>query len=356
MPARVAAILLAVTALLSASAAQADTELWSSDGPATPIAAGYGHIAFSAFDRATGRYSLMIGDRATTPVSIHAASVATSRRPFDVAIAKLGRVPVVLYSRCAFGRRGCDIFRYALIGGGGEAKIHAVSSASRDEVQPALTDTGKLVFVRRATRLVSTGFTSRTAKARVPCDEVYVGAVRGTTAPRRLSLPLCSQISALVTGKGKVVVIANGDPNVNPSTTLVALRLNGGVAKIRGRASAGSSGFSPFRALAFSGSSVIASQVGNRPDLQSGFVRYPIPSGGPSATPSPDIVGPFAVDGEETFTFSGRPGPILNGARAGGVCGAGSDAELSPLGTPIDQIIRGEAPCRLVQSTGLPTG
>ncbi len=331
-------VLTAASALSLPALAHADTELWSSDGPATPIAAGYQHLAFSSFDSSTGRYALMIGDRAVTPIAIRKASVKTSRRPFDVSISKLGRTPVVLYSRCANGLRACDIYRYPLAGGR-ETKVRSVSTRSRDEAYPTLSSIGQLAFVRRATRRVSTGFTSRASTARVQCDQVYVGRAQGRAAARRLDLPLCGEISALVVGQGRAVAIVNGDPKLNPSATVVALRLNGGLAKIRARASAAASGFSPFLALAFSGSSVIASQVGSRSDLLSGFVRFPVPVGRATSTPSASIVGPFAIDGDETFSFRGIPGPTASQATPVARCGSGSDT-----------------PCRLVQSTGLPTG
>lgn len=324
-------VLTTASVLAIPAGAAADTELWSTDGPATPVAAASGHLAFSAFDPATKQYTLMIGDRSTTPVAIRPAGVAPSAAPFDVSIGSLNGKPAVLYSRCAESRRRCDIYRHPL-NGGSEAKVGTISSRSADEAQPALTGNGRIVFVRRATSLVSSGFTARSPKVRVACDRVYIGDTRRSTPPRRLNLPLCGSVSALVTGQGKAVVIVDGDPETNPSSTVVVLRLNGGLAKIRARASAGATGFSPFRALAFSRYTVVASQVGSRPDLKSGFVRFPIPLGIPNSIPNAGIVGPFAVDGEETFTFVGQP------TAAGGVCG-------------VDGI-----PCRLVQSTGLPTG
>lgn len=351
---RLITALIAAGGLTAPVVAHADTELWSGDGAATPIAAGDKHLAFSSYDRATKRYTLMIGDRTSTPVTIRAAEVATSSRPFDVSIGKLGGKAVVVYSRCADGERACDIYRYPLAGGR-EAKLGAASSRLHDEAHAALTDKGQVVFVRRATRRVTTGFRSRTAITRVQCDGVYVRSLKDSAPPQRLDLPLCGEVSALATSGSKVAVILVGDPVSNPSTTLAVLRLRGGIAKVRGRASAGQDGFSPYAAVAFLRYTVIASQVGNRPGLASGFLRYPIPAGNPVPSPNPNLVGPFAIDGDAIFHFSGRPGSDGYGPTAPGVCGAGSDAILSAPGTPEDQIVRGEAPCRLVQSTGLPT-
>jgi len=162
-----AALALALVPAAPAAADQAVAEI----GRESPVAAYGGWEAWSRFDEATGRYTLMIGPpaQAAQPVA-----VPTSTRPFDVALGPDADHNVVaVYRSCAAG--GCDIRRYNTASGH-DIKLSTVSSPSYDEATPAIWGSS-VVFTRRVRG----------------CDVPYIKNLRSSAPSRRLLKSKCLQ-------------------------------------------------------------------------------------------------------------------------------------------------------------------
>jgi hypothetical protein len=134
----------------AAPAAAADTEIATLPSR-TALDALDGHVLWSVQDDATQAWRLVdYSNGAQRPLP-----VATSSSPFDVDLGhdRRGRL-VAVYSRCRealredganFGRRGCDIFRYAFATAR-ETKVRSVSSR-RDDYEPTLWH-ARIAYVR----------------------------------------------------------------------------------------------------------------------------------------------------------------------------------------------------------------
>jgi hypothetical protein len=137
-----AALLLAAAPIASA---QADQTVATTARP-TPVAAGQGLVAFSAYDAAIDAYRLTIarGGRTEQP------DVAPSSTPFDVDVGPTeGGRPYLVYFRCEEGGgtvpRGCDI--YAFDPRSGREKRYDASSSRHSDVHPTYWR-GRVAFVR----------------------------------------------------------------------------------------------------------------------------------------------------------------------------------------------------------------
>jgi hypothetical protein len=181
----------AVTALLvvAAPAAAADTEIATLPSQ-TAVDALDGHVVWSVQDDATKAWRLVdLANGAQRPLP-----VASSASPFDVDLGhdRNGRL-VAVYSRCRealredganFGRRGCDIFRYAFATAR-ETKVESVSSRL-DDYEPTMWH-ARIAFVRA--HLHADG-----VKERMYIRDLRAGRTRrlrggsGFAAPRDLDL------------------------------------------------------------------------------------------------------------------------------------------------------------------------
>jgi hypothetical protein len=157
-------------ALVPASPAAADQAV-AEMGRAAPVAAYGGWEAWSSYDGATGRYTLMVAvpGQPAAPVGI-----PTSSRPFDVSLGPdRDHNVAAVYRRC--GPSGCDIRRYNTASGH-DVKLSTVSSPSFDEATPAIWG-ANVVFTRRVRG----------------CDVPYVKSLSSSAPSRRLLKSKCVQ-------------------------------------------------------------------------------------------------------------------------------------------------------------------
>ena len=157
-------------ALVPASPAAADQAV-AEMGRAAPVAAYGGWEAWSSYDGATGRYTLMVAvpGQPAAPVAI-----PTSSRPFDVSLGPdRDHNVAAVYRRC--GPSGCDIRRYNTASGH-DVKLSTVSSPSFDEATPAIWG-ANVVFTRRVRG----------------CDVPYVKGLSSSAPSRRLLKSKCVQ-------------------------------------------------------------------------------------------------------------------------------------------------------------------
>jgi hypothetical protein len=157
-------------ALVPAAPAAADQAV-AEIGRAAPVAAYGGWEAWSSYDGATGRYTLMVAvpGQPAAPVGI-----PTSSRPFDVSLGPdRDHNVAAVYRRC--GPSGCDIRRYNTASGH-DVKLSTVSSPSFDEATPAIWG-ANVVFTRRVRG----------------CDVPYVKSLSSSAPSRRLLKSKCVQ-------------------------------------------------------------------------------------------------------------------------------------------------------------------
>ena len=155
-------------ALVPAAPAAADQAI-AEIGRQSPVAAYGGWQAWSRYDGATGRYTLMVQvpGQPAAPVGI-----PTSSRPFDVSLGRdRDNNVAAVYQRC--GSSGCDVRRYSTASGS-DAKLSTASSPSYDESTPAIWGS-TVVFTRRVHG----------------CDVPYVRNLRSSAPSRRLLKSKC---------------------------------------------------------------------------------------------------------------------------------------------------------------------
>ena len=176
-------------ALIPAAPAAAD-EAIAEIGRQSPVAGYGGWEAWSRFDEAAGRYTLMLRapGQAAQP-----ARVPTSPRPFDVALGPdTDHNVVAVYRGCGSG--GCDIRRYTTASGR-DVRLSTVSSPSYDEATPAIWG-ANVVFTRRIHR----------------CDVPYVKNLRSSAPSRRLLKSKCLQTApGHASIRGSRIVISSVD-------------------------------------------------------------------------------------------------------------------------------------------------
>jgi hypothetical protein len=163
----VAVLALALVPTAPAGADQAVAEI----ARQAPVAAYAGWEAWSSYDGATGRYTLMVAvpGQPAAPVGI-----PTSAHPFDVSLGPdRDHNVAAVYRRC--GSSGCDIRRYNTASGH-DVKLSTVSSPSYDEATPAIWG-GNVVFTRRVRG----------------CDVPYVKSLSSSAPSRRLLKSKCVQ-------------------------------------------------------------------------------------------------------------------------------------------------------------------
>jgi hypothetical protein len=179
---------LALTLVPAAPAAadQAVAEI----GRQSPVAAYAGWQAWSRYDVATGRYTLMVQvpGQPAAPVGI-----PTSSRPFDVSLGRdRDNNVAAVYQRC--GSSGCDIRRYNAASGH-DIKLSTVSSPSYDEATPAIWG-ANVVFTRRVHG----------------CDVPYVKNLSSSAPSRRLLKSKCLQTDpGQASIRGSRIVISSVD-------------------------------------------------------------------------------------------------------------------------------------------------
>jgi hypothetical protein len=163
----VAILALALVPTAPAGADQAVAEI----ARQAPVAAYAGWEAWSSYDNATSRYTLMVAvpGQPAGPVGI-----PTSAHPFDVSLGPDRDHDVAaVYRRC--GSSGCDIRRYNTASGH-DVKLSTVSSPSYDEATPAIWG-ANVVFTRRVRG----------------CDVPYVKSLSSSAPSRRLLQSKCLQ-------------------------------------------------------------------------------------------------------------------------------------------------------------------
>jgi hypothetical protein len=176
-------------ALVPAAPAAADQAV-AEIGRAAPVAAYGGWEAWSSYDGATGRYTLMVAvpGQPAAPVGI-----PTSSRPFDVSLGPdRDHNVAAVYRRC--GPSGCDIRRYNTASGH-DVKLSTVSSPSFDEATPAIWG-ANVVFTRRVRG----------------CDVPYVKSLSSSAPSRRLLKSKCVQTApGHASIRGTRIVISSVD-------------------------------------------------------------------------------------------------------------------------------------------------
>ena len=151
----IAASAVALAALVGAPSALATSPAPSIAAVAAPsaVTAYGGAVAWSAYDDATRRYTLMVRDGA----GVRALGVPARRAAFDADLGPgAGGKPVLVYSRCAtdpsFARplafRGCRLYRFDLPNGP-ERALTVHRPAGFSDTHPAIWR-GRLAWVRRA--------------------------------------------------------------------------------------------------------------------------------------------------------------------------------------------------------------
>jgi hypothetical protein len=181
-----AALALALVPAAPAAADQAVAEI----GRQSPVAAYGGWAAWSRYDDATRRFTLVVQapGQAAAPVGL-----SSSSRPFDVSLGPdTDHNVVAVYQRC--GSSGCDIRRYNTASGHDD-KLSTVSSPSYDEATPAIWG-ANVVFTRRVHG----------------CDVPYVKNLGSSAPSRRLLKSKCLQTdSGQASIRGSRIAVSSVD-------------------------------------------------------------------------------------------------------------------------------------------------
>jgi hypothetical protein len=180
---------LAALAVVPAGAALADEPVAQILRDA-PVAGYGGWEAWSAFDEASGRYTLTLRDPATGALK---TPLPSSKRPWDVSLGPDAHGNVVaIYQRC--GSSGCDV-RRTNVETGEEQALKSVSSPSYDEATPAIWK--------------STVVFTRDVKG---CDVPYVKDLSSSAGSRRLLKSKCLTTPAgQASIRGSRIVISSVD-------------------------------------------------------------------------------------------------------------------------------------------------
>jgi hypothetical protein len=169
-----------------------------------PVAAYAGWEAWSSYDGATGRYTLMVAvpGQPAAPVGI-----PTSAHPFDVSLGPdRDRNVAAMYRRC--GSSGCDIRRYNTASGH-DVKLSTVSSPSYDEATPAIWG-ANVVFTRRVRG----------------CDVPYVKSLSSSAPSRRLLKSKCLQTDpGQASIRGTRIVISSVDTSAADKKSHVGIKV-----------------------------------------------------------------------------------------------------------------------------------
>lgn len=189
MPLRRVCLAVLALALVPAASAAADQPVAEILREA-PVAGYGGWEAWSAFDEATGRYTLTLRDPASGALK---TPLPSSKRPWDVALGPDAHGNVVaIYQRC--GSSGCDV-RRTNVATGTEQALNSVSSPSYDEATPAIWKS-TVVFTRRVHG----------------CDVPYVKDLSSSASSRRLLKSKCLTTPAGHTSiRGSRIVISSVD-------------------------------------------------------------------------------------------------------------------------------------------------
>ncbi|MCA1680379.1 MAG: hypothetical protein LC777_16215, partial [Actinobacteria bacterium] len=275
----------------------------------TPISAYGGAVAWSAYDAASGRYALVIHQRARTT----AARMATARRPFDVSLGPdaAGRV-VALYTRCRTATRGCDVYRYDLRARR-ERRLKAVSSAVFDEAWPAQWR-DRIAFVRRARAHVKDGYDHRPDRTgRGPlmaCDVPFVKTLSSRTPSRRLDRSECGTTTGVAIQDATIAVVTDINQGGAGSESQVRLlRASGAAARILARTTGGEGGYSPFASPNLSRSAVWLTRTGRREGVAQGFLRIGLRDRRLVTVPEGPFGGAIARDERGRFWYIQGPQP-----------------------------------------------
>jgi hypothetical protein len=128
--------------VLAAPASAEDTVVAELLRPST-IRGHAGIQVFSASDDSGYRLAILRADK------VELLPVSPSPAPFDADIGPDSRGrPQLVYSRCAAGGRGCDLFVFSLAGGGTERPVRGANTADGDEFAPTLWK-GRIAFARK---------------------------------------------------------------------------------------------------------------------------------------------------------------------------------------------------------------
>ncbi len=144
--ARITLALLASTVALLAAAGSAGAQerVLATEQRATDVAAWGSDAVWSSYDAATATYRLVLSRDGGPPAAL---PVAPSPRPFDVDLGtnRSGSTYAV-YTRCADGDTGCDLYRLGLRTGR-EERLTTLSAPRWDERDPTIFR-GRIAFVR----------------------------------------------------------------------------------------------------------------------------------------------------------------------------------------------------------------
>jgi hypothetical protein len=306
-----AACALAVLAALAVSVpARADTAVVELQRT-TPIAAYAGSVAWSAFDRPSGRYRLMV----RTPAGTQAAAVAPSSVPFDVSLGSDARGRIVaLYTRCA---PGCDVYRYDVVARR-ETLVRAVSSPNEDEARPAQWR-DRIAFVRRH----PTGGTGELKD----CDVPFVRDLTSARPSRRLDRGSCGRADGMsIRGTRIIEVTVGSPPHTRFASQVRRLSAGGGPVRVLAAQTFGEES-NLFASPTQSARSVWVTRVGAHP--APAFVRLDAATGSRTEVAArTGLLGPAARDERGAFWY---------------VEGQGFDAGC---GNPV--------PCRLARASASP--
>ena len=232
----------------------------------------------SDYDAATARYRLVVRRGAQ---AMH-ASIASSRRPFDVSLGpdSRGRV-VALYTRCRTASHGCDVYRYDVLARR-ERKDVSVSSPTMDEAWPVQWR-DHLAFVRRARAYVVDGYSlrpdprgKRGGGQLMDCDVPYVKSLSTPAPSRRLDRGLCAPTTGMSIRGERIVQVTDLDQGGAGSESQVrVLRTQGGAGRVLARAVGGEGGYSPFASPSQSATDIYLTRTGFREGTSSGvFLRF----------------------------------------------------------------------------------
>jgi hypothetical protein len=307
----------------------------------TPIAAYGGVVAWSDYDAATARYRLVIRRGA---LAMH-ASMASSRRPFDVSLGpdSHGRV-VALYTRCRTANHGCDVYRYDVLARR-ERKDVSVSSPTMDEAWPVQWR-DHLAFVRRARAYVVDGYSPRPdprgkrgGGELVDCDVPYVKSLSTPAPSRRLDRGLCAPTTGMsIRGERIVQVTDLNQGGAGSESQVRLLRTQGGAGRVLARARGGEGGYSPFASPSQSATDIYLTRTGFREGTSSGvFLRFTGSRRTPTVVqPNVRVAGRMARDERGAYWYVQAPEPPMEDHYEPPFC-------VSPL-----------EPCRLVRASASP--